>query len=75
MKINDQKKFNESLGSIIRKIREEKSLSRTYLADLCGINEKYLGKIERGESSPSGFIIMKIANGLKIEITDIFNKI
>ncbi len=58
---------------IIRRQRQNKGLSRNTLARLCGINEKYLGKIERGESSPSCYVIKKISRGLKVKISEIFD--
>ena len=71
MKKLDQKKFNIQLGTVVRKLREERELSRITLAEISSVNEKYIGKIERGESSPSCFILKKLAQGLKIELTEI----
>ncbi len=71
MKKLDQKKFNNQLGTVVRKLREERDLSRITLAEISSVNEKYIGKIERGESSPSCFILKKLALGLKIELTEI----
>jgi transcriptional regulator with XRE-family HTH domain len=71
MKKLDQKKFNIQLGTVVRKLREERELSRITLAEISSVNEKYIGKIERGESSPSCFILKKLALGLKIELTEI----
>jgi len=50
MKKLDQKQFNIQLGTIVRKLREERELSRINLAEISSVNEKYIGKIERGES-------------------------
>ena len=71
MKKLDQKKFNIQLGTVVRKLREERELSRITLAEISSVNEKYIGKIERGEASPSCFILKKLALGLKIELTEI----
>jgi transcriptional regulator with XRE-family HTH domain len=71
MKKLDQKKFNVQLGFTVRKLREERQLSRFTLAEISGVNEKYLGKIERGESSPSCFVLKKLSLGLKTEWTEI----
>ena len=46
-------------------------MSRCALAEISGVNEKYIGKIERGESSPSCFVIKKLSLGLKTELTEI----
>lgn len=71
MKKLDQKKFNILLGAVVRKLREERELSRITLAEISSVNEKYIGKIERGESSPSCFVLKKLSLGLKIELTEI----
>jgi len=71
MKHLDQNKFNVKLGGAIRKCRQEQEISRLTLAKISGVNEKYLGKIERGESSPSCFILKKLSLGLKTELTEI----
>ena len=71
MKNLNQNEFNIKLGAVIRKLREEQELSRHALAEISGVNEKYIGKIERGESSPSCFILKKLSLGLKTELTEI----
>lgn len=71
MKKLDQKKFNILLGAVVRKLREERELSRITLAEISSVNEKYIGKIERGESSPSCFVLKKLSLGLEIELTEI----
>jgi transcriptional regulator with XRE-family HTH domain len=67
----DPNKFNIKLGAVLRKLREEQEMSRYVLAQISGVNEKYIGKIERGESSPSCFVIKKLSLGLKTELTEI----
>jgi transcriptional regulator with XRE-family HTH domain len=71
MKKLDQSKFNIQLGTLVRRLREEQELSRLTLAEISGVNEKYIGKIERGESSPSCFVLKKLSIGLKIELSEI----
>jgi len=71
MKKMDQNKFNIKLGDAVRKLREERELSRLALAEISSVNEKYIGKIERGESSPSCFILKKLSLGLKTELAEI----
>jgi transcriptional regulator with XRE-family HTH domain len=73
MKNLDQKLFNVKLGSVIRKLREEQEISRFTLAENTGVNEKYIGKIERGESSPSCFVLKKLSIGLKIQLSSLLN--
>jgi transcriptional regulator with XRE-family HTH domain len=73
MKNLTQNKFNIKLGAVIRKLREEQELSRHALAEISGVNEKYIGKIERGESSPSCYVIKKLALGLNIQLSSLLN--
>jgi DNA-binding XRE family transcriptional regulator len=72
MKKQDQNTFDIQLGVIVRKLREERKLSRPTLSEISGVNEKYLGKIERGECSPSLFIINKISRSLNLKLSEIF---
>lgn len=65
----NQKSFNLSIGRSIRDYREMSNMTRNDLALKSNVNEKYLGKIERGECSASAFIIKKIATGLDINIS------
>ena len=74
MKKLDQNKFNIKLGYTVRKLREERQLSRFTLAVISGVNEKYLGKIERGECSASAYILKKISLGLEIQLSNLLNE-
>jgi transcriptional regulator with XRE-family HTH domain len=69
-----QHKFNIQLGVIVRKNREKRELSRLSLSEISGVNEKYIGKIERGECSPSAYILMKISIGLNIQLSNLLNE-
>jgi transcriptional regulator with XRE-family HTH domain len=75
MKKLDQNKFNVQLGTVVRKLREEQELSRLTLAEISGVNEKYIGKIERGESSPSCFVLKKLSIGLSIQLSSLLNEL
>jgi len=72
---NSQKYFNKRLGSKLRSIREQKGLTISILAQKSDVNEKYIGKIERGESSPSVYIIKKLAKGLNLKLSEIINSL
>jgi transcriptional regulator with XRE-family HTH domain len=74
MKKLDQNKFNIQIGSVVRKLREERELSRLTLAEISGVNEKYIGKIERGECSASTYVLKKISLGLNIKLSNLLNE-
>lgn len=67
-KIN-QRSFNLIIGKTFREYREKSSMTRSALALKSEVNEKYLGKIERGECSASSFILKKIANSLNTKLS------
>jgi transcriptional regulator with XRE-family HTH domain len=59
-------------GRRLRNLREMQGITQQQLGDKAAISYKYLGAIERGEENPSLKIIQKIANGLGVEMRDMF---
>jgi XRE family transcriptional regulator, regulator of sulfur utilization len=57
----------------LKRIREEKKLSLEKLSELSGVSKSMLSQIERGDSSPTIATVWKIANGLKVSFTALFN--
>ncbi len=68
----EKTKVSELLGRRIRALRKSQKLTQEELASRGSINYKYLGAIERGEENPSLSILEKIADGLGIEIEELF---
>ncbi len=66
--------INNIFGKVITKLRKEKGLTQEKIAELANINEKYYGKIERGESSPTLIYIIKICDALEIKSYDLMKK-
>ena len=64
--------FLIEVGSKIRECRINQKLSQEELADLVGLHRTYIGSIERGEKSITIVTAQKIANGLKIKLSDLF---
>jgi transcriptional regulator with XRE-family HTH domain len=56
-----------ALGRGIRDLRTEKGMSQESLADLCGLHRTYVGGIERGERNPSYTSILRIAEALGVQ--------
>lgn len=54
-------------------MRKMQHLSQEELADRCNIHRTYIGSIERGEKSPTLNTVEKIANGLNVDISIIFD--
>lgn len=55
------------VGAVIRKVRETAGISQETLADMANVGRSYCGSIERGESQPTLFVVLKIAAALEIE--------
>lgn len=58
----------ELVGENLRKIREEKGLSRRELAEKSGISQSYIIKIEQGTKNPTLEVLKSLATGLNVKI-------
>ena len=67
------KDIGKVLGENIQILRYARNISQEELAFKADINKSFLGKIERGESSPTIKTVEKIANALGIEIETLFS--
>ncbi|MDI6802164.1 MAG: helix-turn-helix transcriptional regulator [Thermodesulfovibrionales bacterium] len=59
-------------GKNIRTYREAKNLSQEQLADLCGLHRTYISHVECGKRNVSVENIQKIAQALRVKISDLF---
>ncbi|SOB60504.1 Transcriptional regulator, XRE family [Pseudodesulfovibrio profundus] len=55
------------LGKRIREFRKENGLSQSQLAEMAGLNDKYLGEVERGSNNISIKNLGQIAAALQVE--------
>jgi transcriptional regulator with XRE-family HTH domain len=65
----------ESIGNSIRKVRRKQDISQEDLANICEIERGYMGRVERGEVNVSILKLKKIADALKIEISELLKTI
>ena len=56
----------------VRMLREEQGISQEKLAERAELHRTYIGMVERLERNPSLICIHKIANGLGVHITELF---
>lgn len=61
------------LGEQIRRLREERGLSQEALAELAGMNYKYLGRIELAQVSAGAAMLIGIAKALGVTVGDLFD--
>ena len=58
-------------GARIAKIRNQRELSRRVVAELAGIHENTLKKIENGAGNPTLSVLLAIADALHVKIHDL----
>ena len=63
------------LGNIIRDFRKLKNLSQEQLALKAGVDRSYIGGIERGERNVTILTLIKIANCLDCDISELIKGI
>ncbi|RAI14093.1 MAG: XRE family transcriptional regulator [Candidatus Melainabacteria bacterium] len=67
----DLKDLNKNIADNLRQIRAKNRISQDELAELCGISQQYICKIENEKVNPSIYILFKIADSLKITVNDL----
>ena len=67
-----EKDLLKRFGKKLAEIRKLKKLSQEELAWAAGIGDNQIGRIERGEHSPSLNTIFKIAKALEINTKELF---
>ena len=61
------------IGDRIRQLRKEKNLSQEKLGYESELHCTHIGSIERGQKNFSIDTLIKVAKGLNVEVTDLFN--
>ena len=61
------------VGMRIKSLRRGKGYSQEKLAELAGINAKYLSSVERGEENPTLDLFLRLSQSLKVDINEMFN--
>ena len=63
------------VGQAVLKYREKAHLSQEVLAEKADIHPNYVGRIERGECSPTLEILLRISKALNIRVYKLFLKL
>ncbi len=63
-----------SLGSRIRRLRQQKGWSQEALADEAGVDRSYMSGIERGVRNVSVLSLAKIAKALGVSLSTLFGR-
>jgi len=73
--LEDIELFKEELGKQIRKQRISKELTLEQLSEQANIDDKHLGKIERGIKQPSAHTLFKLFQAIDMSVDDQFFKV
>lgn len=68
-------KLAVEIGQRIRNYRIGQKISQEELAEKCGLHATYIGQIERGEKNATIESISKIAAGLSVPMSTLFEKL
>ena len=63
--------LQRTMGTIIRRMRQERELTLKTLAARAGLSVVYLGEIERGKKYPSAPVLERLAAALALELSDV----
>ena len=63
----------ELLGARIRELRKASGMAQEHLAEVLGIEQQYMSRIELGKSYPSLDRLMRIAEVLKVPLPSLFD--
>lgn len=66
---------SETVGRVIKRVREEKGLSQEVVSGLADIGRTHLSAIERGTRKPTMETFFKIANAMDIDASDLLKQI
>lgn len=61
--------------NMVKEYRKEKNITQEDLAAMVGISRKYLSMIERNRTTPSIDIVVRLANGLSVNVERLFYSI
>ena len=65
----------KQLGNTIRRLRSAKDFSQEGFASACGLDRTYVGGVERGERNLSFKILLRIAEALDVEPSELLSEL
>ena len=68
----DGQEIKSTLGKNIKLVRNERQYSQELLAEKANISITFLSNIERGLKSPKPAVLAQIAEGLGVEVYELF---
>jgi transcriptional regulator with XRE-family HTH domain len=63
------------LGAQLRRLRLERRISQERLAELSGLNYKYIGRVELAKAEPGADVLVRLARALVVPVGELFETI
>jgi transcriptional regulator with XRE-family HTH domain len=60
-----------AFGSAVRELRARRGLSQERLGDYADLHRNYVGNIERGEINPTFRVLLNLAYGLDVPLSEL----
>lgn len=60
-----------AFGVLIKKLRTDRKLSQEALAEAAGVERNYIYYLERGDSAPTLIVLMGLAQGLNMRLSEL----
>ena len=64
--------YKKKFGKHLQVLRKKRNYTQWKLAEIIGVDSKYLSRLESGYSSPSFDMLQKLAEALKVDIELLF---
>lgn len=61
-----------ALGARVRELRKERGYSQEKLAELAGVHENHVRRIEGGTANPSYLVLVKLSSALAADPAQLF---
>jgi len=69
--MTDKRKLQLAVGKRIKELREEKKIQQQDIAAACNIEKSNFSRIEAGNTNPTIYTLSKIADKLKISLSEL----
>ncbi len=63
------------LGANLRRIRRARGLTQEELAEISGLSNRYIGRIERGDANPTLDVMMRLAASVNVGLSELLSPI
>jgi len=62
-------------GLVVKELRKERKISQEHLADEAAIDRTFLSQLETGRKQPSLLTILRLAQALRIEASELLQRV